>query len=134
PRGSEVADSLKKNIDASRIAIVKDAELNIATPAVSERRNESIDNQYSLSVNNSNSNMFDRSSNTTTTINRSDSDASEGKANEQEMCSHKQNEGDYIMNCKDCSKLSVEVAEIKLDLLKLPLHVNAIGYETKISY
>ena len=56
--------------------------------------------------------MFDRSSNTTTTINRSDSDASEGKANEQEVCSHKQNEGDYIMNCKDCSKLSVEVAEI----------------------
>ncbi|CAB4044480.1 Hypothetical predicted protein, partial [Paramuricea clavata] len=108
PRGSEVADSLKKNIDALRIAIVKDAELIIATPAVSERRNESIDNQCSLSINNSNSNMFDRSSNTTTTINRSDSDASEGKANEKEMCSHKQNEGDYIMNCKDCSKLSVE--------------------------
>ncbi|CAB3982594.1 Hypothetical predicted protein [Paramuricea clavata] len=124
PRGSEVADSLKKNIDASRIAIVKDAELNIATPAASERRNETIDNQCSLSINNSNSNMFDRSSNTTTTINRSDSDASEGKANEQEMCSHKQNEGDYIMNCKDCSKLSVEVAEIKLDLALLFLKVN----------
>ncbi|CAB4026744.1 Hypothetical predicted protein, partial [Paramuricea clavata] len=64
------------------------------------------------------------SSNTTTTINRNDSDASEGKANEQEMCSHKQNEGDYIMNCKDCSKLSVEVAEIKLDLALLFLKVN----------
>jgi hypothetical protein len=56
-----VADSLKKNIDASRIVIVKNAELNIATPAASERRNESIDNQYSLSFNNSNSSMFDRS-------------------------------------------------------------------------
>ena len=98
---------------------MKNAELNIANPAASERRNESIDNQYSLSFNNSNSSMFDRSSNTTTTINRSDSDASEGKANEQEVCSHKQNEGDYIMNCKDCSKLSVEVAEMKLDLERI---------------
>ncbi|CAB4037202.1 Hypothetical predicted protein, partial [Paramuricea clavata] len=100
------------------------AELNIATPAASKRRNESIDNQYRLSFNNSNSSMFDRSSNTTTTINRSDSDTSEGKANGQEVCSDKQNEGDYIMNCKDCSKLSVEVAEIKLDLALLFLKVN----------
>ena len=116
PRGSEVADSLKKNIDASRIAIVKDAELGIAAPAVSETRGGS---------SNTTTNNTTRSSNTTTTINRSDSDSSEGKANEQEMCSHKQNEGDYIMNCKDCSKLSVEVAEIKLDLALLFLKVNS---------
>ena len=115
PRDSEVADSLKKNIDASPIAIVKDAGLDIAAPAVSETRNES---------SNTLTNNTTRSSNTTTTINRSDSDASEGKSNEQEMCSHKQNEGDYIMNCKDCSKLSVEVAEIKLDLALLFLKVN----------
>ena len=43
---------------------------------------------------------------------------------EQEVCSHKQNEGDYIMNCKDCSKLPVEVAEMKLNWALLFLKVN----------
>ena len=87
-------------------------------PAISERQNESIDIINDLTR----TYMSEKPNSTITTVNQCDSDAGEGKANEQEVCSHKQNEGEYIVNCKDCSKRSVEVAQMKLDLALLSLN------------
>ena len=74
---------------------------------------------------------MDKSNTDTTGIDRSDLDVETSEPNEQEEAySRKQNEDDGIMDCKDCTKLSVEVDEIKLDLAILFLKIKSTGVTT----